>query len=220
MATKPRIILFGNSHVSAFSGEDRIVGDGLITFESDNFIYAVHRLGPCTSYNFFWNPNYYQKVISILEHNNIKDEIVCLLIGEIDCRVHIGINSELKSKPLDECIEEVIDRANICLLDLKKRGYKVLVIAVQPASTDGPSTNPNNPMHGTYEYRNKLTQEFNTMLERKAKVHDYMFCSIYDKLMIDKYTPNMTYFMDYVHLRGSLVRPMFDEALSKVINRT
>ena len=221
MENKPKIFLFGNSHVSAFSGSDCIVADDrLLTFESPNFIYNVRRLGPCTAYNFFWNPNYYKTVIDILESNNIKNEIVCLLIGEIDCRVHIGLNSDLKSKPLDESIEEVIDRINICLLDLKKRGYKVLVIAVQPASNYEPSTDPNSPMHGSYEYRNKLTREFNTALERKAKVHNYLFCSIFDYLMVDKYTPNMDYFMDYVHLRGSLVRPMFDEILLEIINRT
>jgi hypothetical protein len=219
MTNKPRIFIFGNSHVSAFVGIDCIVPDNeLITVESPKFMYSVDRLGSCTSYNFFWNPNYYQKVISILEDYDIKNEIVCLLIGEIDCRVHIGLNSDLKSKPLDESIEEVIDRVNICLLDLKKRGYKVLVIAVQPASNYAPSTDPNSPIHGSYEYRNKLTREFNTALERKAKVHDYLFCSIFDKLMIDKYTPNMDYFMDYVHLRGSLVRPIFDEAIFKSIN--
>jgi hypothetical protein len=35
--------------------------------------------------------------------------------------------------------------------------------------------------------------------------------------MIDDDTPDMNFFMDYVHLRGSLVRPMFDEQLRKLI---
>ena len=218
MVTKPRIFIFGNSHVSAFSGSDCIVPDiGLHIFESEDIIYNIQRLGPSCAYNFFWNPAYYQKAIEVLESNNIKNEIVCLLIGELDCRIHIGLNSELKSKPLDECIEEVIDRFNVCLLDLKKRGYKVMVISVQPASNYPPSTDPNCPVHGSYEYRNKLTREFNTILERKAKVHAYLFCSIFDKLMIDTYTPNMEYFMDYVHLRGSLVRPLFDKELLNCI---
>ena len=80
------------------------------------------------------------------------------MIGELDCRLHIGLNSDLKSK---------------------KRGYKVMVIAVQPASNYPPCTDPYSPIHGSYEYRNKLTRE------HKSKVHGYLFCSIFDRLMID-----------------------------------
>jgi hypothetical protein len=217
MSSKPRIILFGNSHVSAFCGKDMIIEDTLQTFESEHFIYVCKRLGPCTAYNFFWNPDYYPKVIQTLESNTYKEDTICLLLGELDCRVHIGLNSDKSSRPLDECIEEVVDRFLLCLLDLKKRGYKVLVIAVQPASTHPPSTKPDKPVHGHFIFRNRLTRQFNTLLERKCRIHSFLFCSIFDTLMLDDLTPNMDFFMDYVHLRGSLVRPLFEEELRKLI---
>ena len=210
---KPRIVLFGNSHVSAFSGQDTIINEHPNTFESDYFQYYCQRLGPCTAYNFFWNKQYYSRVLDILETNNFKNDTVCLLLGEIDCRLHIGLNSEEKSKPLDECIEEVIDRFLLCLLDLKQRGYKVLIIAVQPASTYPPSKNPDGPVHGDFILRNTITRDFNKVLERKSKIHNFLFCSIFDTLMVDEYTPDMNNFMDYVHLRGSIVRQLFDKTL-------
>jgi hypothetical protein len=218
MSRKPRIVIFGNSHVSTFCGIDTMIEDNLQPFESDDFIYICKRLGPCTAYNFFWNPNYYPKVIDILESGSYKEDTICLLLGELDCRVHIGLNSQKTSRPLDECIEEVIDRFVLCLLDLKQRGYKVLVIAVQPASTHPPSTQPDKPVHGHFIFRNRLTREFNTLLERKSKIHGFLFCSIFDALMIDNETPNMEFFMDYVHLRGSLVRPIFDKELRKLFS--
>lgn len=216
MSTKPRIVIFGNSHVSAFCGTDSIIGNDLQTFESEDFIYTCKRLGPCTAYNFFWTPSYYPKVIEILDSAPYKDDTICLLLGELDCRVHIGLNSEKSSRPLDECIEEVIDRFVVCLLDLKKRGYKVLVIAVQPASTYPPSTKPDKPVYGHFIFRNRLTRQFNALLERKCRIHGFLFCSIFDALMIDDDTPDMNFFMDYVHLRGSLVRPMVDKELRKL----
>lgn len=217
MSRKPRILIFGNSHVSAFSGTDTIIDDALQTFESEHFIYICKRLGPCTAYNFFWNPSYYPKVIETLESTSYKDDTICLLLGELDCRLHIGLNSEKSSRPLDECIEEGVDRFVLCLLDLKKRGYKVLVIAVQPASTEPPSTHPEKPVHGHFIFRNRLTRQFNALLQRKSRIHGFLFCSIFDMLMVDDDTPNMDFFMDYVHLRGSLVRPMFDEQLRKLV---
>jgi len=213
---KPRIIIFGNSHVSSFTGVDGIIHDNLHV-ESEHFRYFCQRLGPCTAYNFFWNPDYYPRVLHILnEHDAGKQSTVCLLLGEIDCRVHIGLNHEKTSRPLNECIEEVIDRFLVCLLDLKKRGYKVLVMAVQPASKYPPSTNPDGPVHGHYVFRNTLTRQFNSILEHKSKIHDLLFCSVFDTLMEDDVTPNMDYFMDYVHLRGSMLQPIFDKALYKL----
>jgi hypothetical protein len=216
MAEKPRIIMFGSSHVSAFSGQDRIIDQHMEQFESEHFIYYCQRLGPCTAYNFFWNPNYYPRVVNFLETSEFRKDTICLLIGEIDCRVHIGLNAEKASKPVDECVEEVVDRYMLCVLDLKQRGYKVLVMAVQPASTCAPCTIPDRPAHGLYEDRNRITREFNRLLERKARIHGLLFCSIFDTLMLDEVTPKPHIFMDYVHLRGSVVRPIFDEALKKL----
>jgi hypothetical protein len=216
MAEKPRIIIFGNSHVSAFSGEDRIIDSTMSRFESEDFIYYCQRLGPCTAYNFFWNPEYYPKVLDFLETSEFRKDTICLLLGEIDCRLHIGLNAEKMSKPIDECIEEVIDRYILCLLDLKHRGYKVLIMAVQPASTCAPSTVPDSPAHGLYQDRNRITREFNRLLERKARIHGFLFCSIFDFLMLDEVTPKSHIFMDYVHLRGSVVRPIFDAALQRL----
>jgi len=96
MTNKPRIFIFGNSHVSAFVGIDCIVPDNeLITVELPKFMYSVNRLGSCTSYNFFWNPNYYQKVISILEDYDIKNEIFCLFLFSINLLSNITIHSLL-----------------------------------------------------------------------------------------------------------------------------
>jgi hypothetical protein len=217
-AVKPKLCIFGNSHVSAFSGTDEIVDDTLQMSESEDIIYMFQRLGPCTAYNFFWNPNYYPRVLDLLaQHNPDKEYTVALLLGEIDCRVHIGLNAEKASRPVNECIEEVIDRYLLCLLDLKQRGYEVLVFAVQPASTFPPSTNPERPAHGHFIFRNSVTRKFNTILEHKSNLHGFLFCSIFDTLMEDETTPNMEYFMDYVHLRGSMVRPLFDKALTAIL---
>jgi hypothetical protein len=177
------------------------------------------REGNC-KYNFYWNPKYYSKVISLLNNQITVDNnsYISLLLGEIDCRVHIGKQVLLHNKNIDDVIMEVVDRYNQCLLDLKQRGYKILIFSVHPGSTFPPSENPSSPVVGDHIFRNKITQIFNECLMNKAKIHGYIFCNIYDKLMLDTDTPNMEYFMDYVHLRGSLVRSIYEEELVKILN--
>jgi hypothetical protein len=220
---KPRVFIFGNSHVSQFSGENYIISPeyiSTVSFPSPFFEYCIMNLGPSTAYNFFWNTDYYSRVLHILEQvSPMKDGYVGLLLGEIDCRTHIGrmSHTEGNSRSLEEHIEEVVDRMFLCYLDLKKRGYKPVVFAVQPASTALPNENPVSPVYGTYDYRNRITRRFNTMLERKCRVHSIPFCSIFDRLMVDEVTPRPDIFSDYVHIKGEIVRDYYDEALQAVL---
>lgn len=209
-----RLFIFGSSHVSQFCGEDRIIPESneLIRFESDKLEYHVMRLGPCTAYNFFWNESYYPRVLRVLRGMSQEGAAVCLMLGEIDCRVHIGRRLE-GGASLVEAVEEVVDRLSMCLIDLGKRGWNVVVIGVQPASTHPPCTIEWCPAVGTCEQRNLITREMNRQLERKCRIHGFKWCSVFDQLMLDDGSPNMSYFMDYVHLRGSMVRSLYEEQL-------
>ena len=218
---KPRVFVFGNSNVSQFSGQNSIISPeyvSTVSYPSDRFEYCIMNLGPSTAYNFFWNTDYYSRVLDILRMvAPEKDGYVALFLGEIDCRVHIGLQAEKSGRPLDECIEEVVDRMFMCYLDLKKRGYTPVVFSVQPASTALPNNNPASPLYGTYDFRNRLTHKFNEFLQKKSRIHSILFCSIFDSLMQDEITPLPDIFMDYVHIKGEVVRKYYDEALHTLL---
>jgi hypothetical protein len=215
------IYVFGNSHVSHFTGQDTIIKEHphSIPCGPGEFNFHILRLGPSTAYNFFWNPGYYPRVLKELEEVcPEKDAYVSLLLGEIDCRVHIGRQADTSGRPLEECVEEVVDRLFLCYLDLKQKGYTPLVFAVQPPADVPPSVHPDCPVYGGLANRNRITRLFNTTLERKCKIHSIPYCSIFDELMEDEIHPKQGLFMDYVHMKGSKVRPYYDQALRKLLN--
>jgi hypothetical protein len=209
------IHVFGSSHVSQFCGEDRIICD-YGSFEAAPFNFFATRVGPSTCYNFFWRSDYYERVLNDIAHIDKGSSYVSLFIGEIDCRVHIGRRIE-SGTSLTDGVEEVVDRYFLNIIDLKQKGYKPLVFAIQPTSDHPSCPLTDCPATGSPEFRNKITREFNRFLERKCKIHAVPFISIFDKLMKSENEVDMTYFMDYVHLRGSLVRSMYVEEMIKTL---
>jgi hypothetical protein len=220
MIKKPTICIFGNSHVSMFTGHDSIIGENSVVIsETDSFQYRLQRIGPSTAFNFFWNANYYPNIISILDREaSFKDKYIGLIVGEIDCRWHLGYNSNTCGRPIDECIEECVDRFFMCYIDLKKRGYKCIVFSVHPASTQGHREIADGPFYGEYKNRNRITEAFNNLLRQKCKIHKIPYCEYYSDLMHDDYEPKMEYFMDTLHLKGSRVLQIVESKLKGCLN--
>ena len=211
------LYLFGCSHVSKFTGLDAIIPiQKLLDYESDRFKYHLCRLGGSLTYNFFWHDNYYGQVLRMLEGKNKSNAVVSLILGEIDCRIHIG-KQIVAGRPMDEAVEEVVDRLLLPLLDLKQKGWRCLAFAVQPASNH-PACDLNDcPATGTPQIRNTITREFNRILAHKCRIHGFLFCDLFDELMADEKNADMRFFMDYVHLRGTLVRPMYEAKLATLL---
>jgi hypothetical protein len=212
------LYLFGCSHVSKFTGLDTIIPvKKLLDYESDRFKYHLCLLGGSLTYNFFWHNDYYGQVLRMLEGKNKANAAVSLILGEIDCRVHIGKQIQ-KGRPVDEAVEEVVDRLLLPLLDLKQKGWKCLVFAVQPASDHPACTLNDCPATGSPQFRNEVTREFNRILARKCRIHAFLFCDVFDEFMRDEKNVDMKYFMDYVHLRGSVVRSMYEAKLTTLLS--
>jgi hypothetical protein len=134
-AKKKSIYIIGNSHTKMFLGNDTLDFPENATSESDVFKYIIFNVGPSTAYNFFWNPKYYPTLINRLNNNTIEFDYISLLLGEIDCREHVINQYIANKKSMEDNIVEIIDRYMMCVIDLKKRGYKPIVFAVHPPTT-------------------------------------------------------------------------------------
>jgi len=211
---KQIIHIFGNSHVSQFSGQNTIISETEIyRNETQNCIYNLKRLGPCSAYNFFWNPLYFQNVLNYLPNINKETDYISLILGEIDCRIHIGKQSTHKNLDIDVVIDEVVDRLFINNIHLKKLGYNVIVFSVHPGSRYPPSDKIDSPVFGDYVYRNTITRKFNNKLKYKCQIHNIIFIDYFEELMIDTDTPNMDYFMDYVHIKSHMILPIIEQKI-------
>ena len=214
-----KLFLFGNSHVCMFNGNDTFVPDGHSqTLSSSHFEYRLQRVGPSTAYNFFWNPKYYPLLIKILEDDpESKKGVIGLILGEIDCRWHIGFISEKNKISFEKCVEECVDRMFMCYIDLKMKGYNCIVFSVHPASTQGHQADPTGPFYGDYRNRNRITIYFNSCLRTKCEIHNIPFCDFFSDLINENLEPKMEYFLDSMHLKGSMVRAIVENKMLQLI---
>jgi hypothetical protein len=140
-----------------------------------------------------------------------------LIVGEVDCRWHLPKQSSLQNKKIEELVEECVTRYFECYLDLINRGYKVIVWAGHPSTTAGHNDNLGCPVYGDCEYRNKISFYWNDVLKNLCEINDIPFLSIMDYLVDENKITKMEYFLDYCHLKSSLVLPFVYEELKKII---
>jgi hypothetical protein len=207
-----KIFCIGNSHVNIFRGVDQV-------FSNDEIdMFTTHYIGPTIAYNFY--EHHYPKILEYILSTNIdiKEDFIMLIVGEVDCRWHLPKQAELQNKNIEILIEECIDRYFRCYLDLINRGYKVIVWAGHPSTTSSHCNDPNSPVYGNCEYRNKITLYWNNYLKKISQTNNIPFLSIINYLIDNNNLTKMEYFMDYCHLKSSMVIPFVYKELKCILD--
>jgi hypothetical protein len=207
-----KIFCIGNSHVNIFKGIDKIFGNDAID------IFVTMHLGPTIAYNFY--EHHYPNVIEYLSSTNIniKEDYVMLVVGEVDCRWHLPKQAELQNKNVEDLVEECINRYFRCYLDLIDRGYKVIVWAGHPSTTEGHDEEISKPVYSTCEYRNAISLYWNNYLKKVSEENNIPFLSIIKYLIDNNNLTKMEYFIDYCHLRSSMVMPFVYKELKYILD--
>ena len=95
------IHLIGNSHVNTFSNDSKLN----MSFEND--IFKSHHIGPVIAYNFY--EHHMNSVRNII--NNIqKNDYISLIVGEVDCRIHLPLQADKQNKTDYEIVDECLNR--------------------------------------------------------------------------------------------------------------
>ena len=122
------IHLIGNSHVNTFSNDNEVK----LSFENEYF--KPYHIGPVIAYNFY--EHHMGSVNEIINNNNIqKDEYISLIVGEVDCRVHLPLQADKQNKTDFEIVEECVNRLFICYDNLLERGFNIIVYSNHPTTT-------------------------------------------------------------------------------------
>lgn len=207
-----KIFCIGNSHVNIFRGVDKVFSDDEIE------MFTTKHLGATIAYHFY--EHHYPKVLEYLSSATInkKDDYVMLIVGEVDCRWHLPKQADIQNKQIEIIVEECINRYVRCYFDLIHRGYKVIVWAGHPSTTSGHCDNMECPVYGNCEYRNKISLYWNQYLKKICEENNIPFLSIIQYLMDDNNITKMEYFLDYCHLKSSMVIPFIYKELKKIID--
>lgn len=204
------IYCIGDSHVSFFSGKDKI--QPLWPKPSDDVLpyFKTFRLGPILAHSLSKYGSTMKgrellfvlldRGISVSEREIPPESKVLLCFGEIDCRAHLSKQAQRQKREVSSVVSESVERYFSAILEVDNLGYDILVWNVIP-STKSIMRNTNNfPTLGTCAERNHISQLFNSYLETLCNFHDIKFISIFDDLVDKNGLTRMEYYKDQIHL--------------------
>ena len=206
------IHLIGNSHVNTFSNDDKIN----MSFENEFF--KSHHIGPVIAYNFY--EHHMSSVNKIIIDNNIqKSDYISLIIGEVDCMVHLPLQADIQKINDEEIVAECVNRLFRCYDNLLERDYKIIVYSTHPTTTENHDmSREDRPIYGDVERRNNISLIWNKKLGDLCKSKNIKFVNFYDLLVNENNITKMEYFLDYCHLNSSMCYPFILEKTKNEIN--
>jgi len=201
------IHFIGNSHVNTYSGSKT-----LNYKESTRSDFVLYHLGAVIAYNFM--EHHLPRVLKYLKGIDKENDWVTLVVGEVDCRLHIPLHADNDNLDFTSAIDKVADRFLKCYDVLLKKGYKVFVVGTHPTTKEQHDmSNSSRPIYGSPELRNRICVIWNHRLHAYALRNKIPFISIYNSLVNDDNTTDMSYFIDYCHLNGETVMPLIIKEL-------
>lgn len=199
------IYCIGDSHISFFSGKDKIQPlwpkpclYALPYFES-------YRLGPSLAYNLCRNNTVSmgrERLYEVICKQIPKGSHVLFCFGEIDCRAHILKQAEKQKIRLENVIKECVVRYFSVIKEIKNMGYYPVVWNVIPPTSRmdlRPETHEY-PTYGSQNRRNEVTVLFNRYLDKLCNESNIPMISIYDKLVDNKGNAKSDFYIDDIHL--------------------
>jgi len=165
---KPLVHFIGDSHTTSFNFQPRFI---------------VHHIGQATMHNLnnensssgskklFW---------LVVSGINKQRDKVCLVFGEIDCRIHFYyqyMKSKEKGATLESLMDKTISNYSQVLAQLKGMGIDFCVYGVPPAASQ--ENIHGYPFYGLPQERSEITRKFNSMLRQFCEAQHYSFIDIF-----------------------------------------
>ena len=203
------IHLIGNSHVNTFSNDS----DLNMSFEND--IFKSHHIGPVIAYNFY--DHHMSSVRDIIKNIN-KNDFISLIVGEVDCRLHLPLQADKQSKTDNDIVDECLSRLFKCYDELLNNGYNIIVFSTHPTTTEEHNMDRNDrPIYSNVERRNNICLLWNKKIENMCTIRNIKYIDFYNLLVDENNITKMEYFLDYCHLNSSLLYPSIIE---KILTQT
>jgi hypothetical protein len=220
---RPLIHVIGDSHSWAFKR---------------NRPFIIHNIGPATAYNLI-NKNSTvrsnEKLFDIIGKIDLKRDMVILVFGEIDSRVHF-YNQHKKSDEkvsIDELMDKTISNYGEVLGQLDSMGVSFFVYGILPAprnimryptyATEKMKEELFNEFKANYPYlapaeaRSRMNKQFNDKLKRFCQDKGYRYIDIYPVVADGDGFISDDYAADEIHVNGRIM-PFIKGVLTKKYN--
>ncbi len=176
------IYVYGDSHVSLFTGKDEVLPES--PEWKDFGEYKICRIGAKTAYNIN-KESYYVEHIKRLP---VGSEVI-LSFGEIDCRRHIG-----KHKNTEDVVERYFQYID------KLVGYKITLL-LPPASHPEEMR-----VEGTPIERNLITKEFIILCKKEADKRNINCIDIFHLLVDESLNTKVEFYYDTCHVKSCILK--------------
>lgn len=213
------IYAIGDSHSSVFAGSDNhiqpqynhcyILRNNIFTplvrsysefkIKDENFISI--RTGANTAYNMLNKTDLVDSILIDYKVSKTNDHIL-FCYGEIDTRVHIGKQEDVRQVSTEIIIEDLVNRYMEFLLIYASKGYQVMAWGVPPSGYGNHNAHPR--YYGATE-RNILSRQINEALLEACSDNGIPFISIWHEIVDSENYSD--YFQDPIHLKYSSCKP-------------
>lgn len=216
-----KVYCIGDSHISLFSGYNRIMPKYPSECPSKFSFFEIFHLGPVLAYSLHrekTSEKGREKLFSLIDQIPQKAKII-FCFGEIDCRNHL-VKVALKSgKSIEEVTDTCVELYLGVLDEVRKLGYSPIVCSVAPA-IQSPRINNRFPFHGNPTERRICSTRFNSSLKNISEKLGFPFIDISTSIQKGDSFVNAKYFLDDCHLSNSVFPYLSDQlADNKIIDK-
>jgi len=170
--------------------------------------FLLHHISQATAYNLNKESSYSQSkkyLNSFLPHIDKRRDVLLLVFGEIDARVHIYLQYEkrLKKTSIKKLINATVDTYGVTIKRLKKDGFAVCVHGLPPAARKDFESDL--PFLGSPEQRSDISRIFNVKLRDFCRKNGIPFIDMQSIAADEQGFMKKDYAADEVHLNGRVV---------------
>jgi len=212
----------GDSHVSVFTGHDRMPPIWHQNHNNKNIsddkteYFKTYRLGAATSYQLERKIPDIEYIIKELPID--KDDSILFCFGEVDIRAHLIKQSEIQEKEIVEVVKECVDKYFKTILYFKNNGYNMMVWG-PIASWGDKAPYTSGPSFGSNLERNNATKIYNEYLEQLCNKNDITFLTIFDKMLHEDGTTDEKYLDPWLDCHIHLVQIAYPLIIEEFKNK-
>jgi hypothetical protein len=169
--------------------------------------FLLHHISQATAYNLDKDNSFSQSkkyLNSFLPAVSKQIDVILLIFGEIDARVHIYLQYEKNKKKIsiDRLIEITVEKYGQTISRLKDDGFAVCVHGLPPAARKDFESDL--PFLGSPEQRSRISREFNKKLGDFCRSHGIVFIDVQSVAADKQGFINKEYAADEVHLNHKI----------------
>lgn len=185
-----------------------VIGDSHLRPFAFRSPFLLHHISQATAHNLNKENSFSQSrryLNSFLPSINKQRDVLLLVFGEIDARVHIYLQYEKKNKKisLDRLIDATVDNYGETIRRLMDNGFAVCVHGLPPAARKDFESNL--PFLGSPEQRSEISSKFNKKLGDFCRISEVPFIDMQSLASDENGFIKKEYAADEVHLSGKVV---------------